>query len=465
MLRQVRDRSSEHPMTVPRHIPMHTELPRLNMYYSSAVSGKMSDLLGAPHYSYRFAEEKFLGVMQSLYPECQQVEMPEYYGGPASLMSTAWDRTAPSVHLIFRSTEQIRLLKSALNICCFAWEFDVLKTETLPGEHPFLNQARMLSLCDEVWVPSLNTLHTLYRNGIKHAFYVPAPITIQTHVAKSIYDLLAEIGNVNVCKLYSNFLLSRTANRDKCAQLSSTLVQTIARMLRDHGSLKVYLAILNPEDFRKNLDVMLKAFHYFSLNHPDAVLLVKALTSSSRFDILDVVSDVVTCKLGSGTSILSHNILFFNDYLSDEQMKSLYRMADFYLCTSIAEGQNLPLLEAMSHGVVPVTTGHTAMLDYIDKNNAIVIQDTLVTNEIPNLAGTIAQKPFSVNVSSVEQVHNALVTSATLSPHTYEMMAESARHVVVSRYSSDVVAAKVIERLIDLYAAAEDRRASWLNER
>ena len=71
-------------------------------------------------------------------------------------------------------------------------------------------------------------------------------------------------------------------------------------------------------------------------------------------------------KFANGTTIESDRIAFFNAFLSEAQMTALYSLADFYLCTSVAEGQNLPLLEAMAHGTVPVTTANTAMLDYID---------------------------------------------------------------------------------------------------
>src|SRR5205085_9670701 len=82
------------------------------------------------------------------------------------------------IHLIFRSPENIRTIIGCYNICCFAWEFDVLKTDTLPFEHPFRNQKRMLEYCQEIWVPCTYSLEVLSESGLKNLHYVPAPVPV-----------------------------------------------------------------------------------------------------------------------------------------------------------------------------------------------------------------------------------------------------------------------------------------------
>ena len=75
-------------------------------------------------------------------------------------------------------------------------------------------------------------------------------------------------------------------------------------------------------------------------------------------------------------------------------MDALYEAADFYLCTSIAEGQNLPMLEAMSFGVVPVSPRHTAMRDYLDNDNSVEVSFRQVENVLPHIAAAGIGKPF-----------------------------------------------------------------------
>ena len=426
---------------------VETRLPvPCNLFHSSSVDGEMAQLLGAPHYSYRFAEERFLAMFRAHLLPPTRLRMPEYYATAEAFPLGAIDPALPSLHLIFRSTEQLRLLKFAVNVCCFAWEFDVLKDGSLPGEHPFLNQVRMLQLCDEVWVPSEYTAAVLRRYGLTRVVTIPAPIPAGSRRV-SRAQALASLGAVAVVTLAHNFLLSRPANRALCESRTSTLLEWLAPRLQGAARPSIYLAVLNPEDFRKNLDPLLRGFAAFAADREDAILLVKTLTSANRFHLLDVVSDVVPNKFANGTTIESDRIAFFNAYLSEAQMTALYSLADFYLCTSVAEGQNLPLLEAMAHGTVPVTTANTAMTDYIDAADAVLIEAAPVPSDTVHLAGAIAGRPFSVHRASPESVHAALVASHALDEPARAALAEAARARVERRYAQEAVWPLVVERI------------------
>ena len=141
--------------------------------FSSTTTGPHR--LGSPHYSYRFAEEKFLRCLTEMSINLHYVAMPEYYSVAASYASLPlWGDSY--LHLIFRSTEFIRILKSAYNIVCYAWEFPFIKDSTLEGEHPFFDQRRMLALCDEIWVPCSYTKEVLERHALPNVHIMPAPI-------------------------------------------------------------------------------------------------------------------------------------------------------------------------------------------------------------------------------------------------------------------------------------------------
>ena len=418
-----------------------------NCFYSSATEGDLGSLLGAPHYSYRFAEAKFTAVFKEHCIAVNKLLMPEYYNTPLALPETIHRAGAPDLHLIFRSTEQIRLLKFAWNVCCFAWEFEVIKDHTEIDEHPFLNQKRMLGLCDEIWVPCQYTRSVLEAHGLHNVQVIPAPIALAPDKTPPILDALASLGHLNVAPFDYNFLRTQAQNRAACGERSSTFLEFIGARLKACEKLRIYLTVLNPEDFRKNLDAMLRAFDHFSRGRNDAVLLVKVLTAASRFHLLDVLSDVIPNKMGSGAVFQSGNIVFFNDFLSEAELSSLYGIADYYLCTSLCEGQNLPLLEAMAHGVVPVTTANTAMADYISSDNAVVIRDHRDPNSCVHLAGTIARRAFSVHRSKVEDVHDALELSARLSVERYAAMSARAREITREKFAPDVVWASITARL------------------
>ena len=398
--------------------------------YSSTAAISAPHRLGSPHYSYKFAEEKFLRCLKDLSIGTHFVSMPEYFSAPISYESLP-KYGGRNVHLIFRSTEDIRILKNGYNIVCYAWEFPFIKDITLQGEHPFLNQKRMLGLCDEIWVPCNYTKDVLERHGMRNVYTIPAPIALPAQAKLSRGETLARIGHLNTKPFLVNFLGSGSTGRGEGYLPFYAAVG--ASGLR---SRKIYLSVFNPEDFRKNLDAMVRGFDAFLQRGRDDVLIIKAITGSDRFSLDQVVRDVMLNKLDQGSAFENENIIIFNAYVSDEEMTLLYDLADFYLCTSIAEGQNLPLMEAMARGVVPVTTRNTAMLDYIDAEDAIVIETERRLNTNEHLAGNIAGKPYDVEICNPCQVVTALDSSASLEETTYARLSANARSRIEARYTS-----------------------------
>ena len=397
--------------------------------YSSTTSGEGPYRLGSPHYSYRFAEEKFLRCLADMAIPVHRVAMPEYYSAATSYESLPrWGER--HVHLVFRSTEAIRILKSGYNIVCYAWEFPFIKDSTLEGEHPFLDQKRMLGLCDEIWVPCSFTKSVLERHGLGNVHTIPAPISVPAQDKLPRRESLARIGHFDTMPLFVNFLGSGSSGRNGYLPLYAAVGAPTPHPRR------IYLSVFNPEDFRKNLDSMVRGFNAFLQRGRDDLLIIKALTGAERFSLEQVVRDVMVNKLARGSAFGTENIVVFNAYLSEGEMTLLYDLADFYLCTSIAEGQNLPLLEAMARGVVPVTTRTTAMLDYIDAENAIVIETERSLNTNEYLAGNAAGKPYDVEICSPQQVVAALDASAALNDDAYARLSTKAQMKVEARFSS-----------------------------
>ncbi len=410
--------------------------------YSGAASRNLPHRLGTPHYSYRFAEQSFLKCLSTMDVAAHFVAMPEYYSAPISYLDlpTYKERL---IHLIFRSTEDIRIIKNGYNIVCYAWEFPYIKDTTEVGEHPFLNQKRMLSLCEEIWVPCGYTESVLVAHGLTNVHRIPAAITAPQQTKLPRADILMRLGHIGTKPFMVNFLGSGSTGRgDGSVPLFAALTA------RPAASRKVFLSIFNPEDFRKNLDALVRGFDYFlQRSGRDDVLLIKAVTSVDRFNVEQVVRDVMLNKLAPGSAIENENILVFNDLLSNDEMTWLYDLADFYLCTSLAEGQNLPLQEAMIRGVVPVTTLNTAMLDYVDRNNSVVIATERCWNSCEHLAGNIAGKPYEVELCSAKQVASALDAAVSLSQPVYARMSAAARARIEENYTCERLQPLIAERL------------------
>ena len=414
----------------------------MTLYCSTALQGDIAQMLGAPHYSYHFAARRFTDMLIAQGQPPVHLHMPEYYASAAVLPAPS---TGSDVHLIFRSTEQIRLLKCAINICCFAWEFPVLKTQTLPGEHPFANQHAMLSLCDEVWTPSTFAADVLHAHGIPAAYRIPAPVPLPSGGRRTRAEALAGLHDLDAVTPDINFVWPEPHQNTQAGP--TTLGRWMATHTHGRKTPTVFLSVLNPEDFRKNIDAMLRGFHHLRRLHPGAVLIVKMLTSQQRFTLGQVAGGVLRNKLASGTVLRDDGIAIINAYLSDAEMSLLYSLADFYLCTSLAEGQNLPLLEAMGHGTVAVSTRNTAMNDYLTDLDAFVIPARETPNDTVHLAGTMALRPFTVSMCTARDVMRTAVAAIAAKPAARAARAKAAIAMITAQFSEPAVWALVRDRL------------------
>ena len=221
--------------------------------YSGAASKSTEHRLGTPHYSYRFAEQKFLSCFAELGIDARFLAMPEYFSAPMSYAELpTYDGL--HVHVMFRSTAEMRILKNGYNIACYAWEFPFIKDTTLEGEHPFLNQKRMLTLCDEIWVPCEYTKSVLDSHGLENVHVIPAPIAGRGRSNHQSNELLGRLGHLSAQPFVINFLGNGSLGRNS----GGVPLYTAFTNSETPADRKVFLSIFNPEDFRKNLDALVR---------------------------------------------------------------------------------------------------------------------------------------------------------------------------------------------------------------
>jgi FkbM family methyltransferase len=421
--------------------------PGTRIVYSTEEYADPADQLGATHYSYGFAARKFLEAFRKLGLTPQRLSLPQYYGGRGLPGFEDKANTRP-IHLIFRSPENIRTVTGCYNICCFAWEFGVLKTDTLPFEHPFRNQKRMLEYCQEIWVPCTYSLEVLLEFGLKNVHYVPAPVPIpelpkdEEHRLPSFFSLWRV---PSLCLKVTNVPGRDTIQRDIHNPL--TPITSRACIVEAMNANQVFLSVLNPHDKRKNLQEMVFAFMTILEKHPKAVLVLK-LVLSERLSPLDTVLDAVLWHyFDRPITLVCDRIVITSGYLSDEEMTALYKISDFYLCASVAEGQNLPLIEAMSHGVIPVSTIHTAMDDYLNQDNCVAIRTRPFSAYQPDMAAAITSRPYSVQFASQADVARALLRACAIAPTDISRMREAARDTVAQKFSLEAVTEFIRDRI------------------
>jgi glycosyltransferase involved in cell wall biosynthesis len=129
----------------------------------------------------------------------------------------------------------------------------------------------------------------------------------------------------------------------------------------------VFTAVLSPKDGRKNWQDILTAFATAFRDTPDATLVLKMIGNDPAFWWWEFHSIVrrlppFACR-----------VLVFNGFLDDENYQALIGATHFVVNASLAEGQCLPLVEFMSARRPAIAPLHTAMLDYISPENALIV--------------------------------------------------------------------------------------------
>lgn len=417
----------------------------MNIIISNETRGSIASQLGAAHYSYRFAEAKFRTVLEQEAP-VWTVKYPYAYPDPGLLREELNLPEGDLVHIAFRSAENLRPIKGLYNICAFAWEFDILNDTDWRGQTPIFNQHRMLGLFDEIWATSHYTRDILVSHGLEHVHTIPAPVTDSWEDPELYTD--ADLEGIELYPLKVNLgvrdlLYAPGVLWEQPAGLPDKL-----REARDAGLL--FTTILNPHDQRKNMRNMVGAFEAFAQTTPEACMIIKVSIPNRMAERTQLLLDGLRRGLGSISSIDSDNIFLAVGYLSDHEISALHALSDFYLSPSISEGQNLPLIEGMMARSIPVSTANTAMLDYIDDDNAITIATKTLPGSMLDLASTNARKPFTVEMASAYDIYCALQAAARLTPEQRQFKSAAARDAVLALYAPDVVREKVRDRISNI---------------
>ncbi len=411
--------------------------------------------LGFAHYSYGSVCQKFLKLFKDGGLRSQEVMMPEIYANASLLLPP--DGCKRPLHVAFKPYEEIRLLKGAANVAHVAWEFDKLPSfSELPFDHPRRHNAmndyvHVLGLTSEIWVGCRYTKTIFEAHGLKHVQVVPAPIA--TYAPESASELAFMSGAYKIG--YLEFTRKRVA---ECIDTTGTPQLDNSTMFRAEDCRtaggRVFFSVFNPGDPRKNAAALFLGFQeYLRRTKRNDLLIVKLVHDGSPeslrhalskqlpkfFDYAGVPFSFIDCS----------NILLVPERLSAEEIEALYHSADFYICTSAAEGQGLPVQEAMAAGLVPISSAETAMADYIKEDHAIVMKASPAP--IP-LQVSQAYGLWGVSWRLVDhhEVVRALQRAAEMSPDEYERRSRAAQLFVHKEYGIDAIRGKFLGRMKEL---------------
>lgn len=365
---------------------------------------------GRAHYSWKIVTALYSQGLEEAGLETKKVIRPEIY--QTKIAQNTFGLRHDDIHLAVKPIEHIRSFYGIKNIFICGWEFPEFSDKAYES-NPFFNHIAVLKHADKIWCWSDFTTSNLKSYGINTAITMPPPVIVTKPSDEKSISTIPTLA-LNTTRI-------PTPND----------IRAFGDVLRAYKDSVIFISVLNPFDKRKQIKLMLTAFQAALKRTPNLVLIVK------------LVIDNINTTLGNIQEILeihhdfkgqSDRIVFVSETLTDSQMIKLMKTAKFYFCTSSTEGLNLPMIEAMSLGVVPVSSRATAMADYIHEENAIVIKnDKLLTDGAYHfLHNHMPTTHFPPNLkSSID----ALISAANLTKNRYNAISSRAKKDVHEKYS------------------------------
>jgi glycosyltransferase involved in cell wall biosynthesis len=364
----------------------------LTSYQTGATRGRN---LGMPGYSYDLVAQLVVPLLArwgEVIPVARQAE------ALAVAERAARQRGLEPVHVSFVACQDMVFAPTAANVIVPAWEFPDVPAEAFDGNAQN-NWVATANRCDLVLVGGQFTVEAFQRAGIRSPIrIVPVPTpdayfqlppwqakTI-THLACPAYvfphpdvppqelwdapEMPMEQAAARSRSLwggweenYESYLppVFAQAVRYVATRLGTDRWHAYVRNCRREQcelSGVVYTSIFSPRDGRKNWQDLLSGFLFALSDRADATLLVKLITRERAMvehvlEFYRTVGLLHRCK-----------VVFITEYLPDEQMLSLVRASSYYLTTTRAEGNCLPLMNYLAAARPGIAPQHTAIGDY-----------------------------------------------------------------------------------------------------
>ena len=403
--------------------------------YAEKTSSSIAGELGKPEYSYYFVLKAFLPVLRRMDRVFELRDVPEGH----RLMDEARKVGLNLLFLCFAPPHRVPEPLRPSSVPVFAWEFEDIPSEVWDD-------------CPQNdWTSRLRET----RGAITHSGFaaravrralgaefpveaIPAPVggALGSRPASSRHEYaftLTVDGNV------VDSLSTHTGEAEQAltAELRTTLqidipgAETPAAREPVHEAPQitelsltgvVYTTILNPADARKNWGDIVNSFCLAFHDNPDATLLVKFVHANTRFGV-DQFRTLLRRWHGAKC-----RVVLINGFIPDPAYRRLALATHYGVNASSGEGQCLPLMEHMSAGIPAVAPDHTGMMDYVNRDNAFVVESDRAPCGWPqDSRGPYRTFCRRLNKESLVQQFRASYDLAANDPPSYAQMAGRAR--------------------------------------
>lgn len=372
---------------------------------------------GYAHYSYGFAMESFLDVVK----DKERILGTTSYPFDMGVVKNITRKSENPVSISFLPPDVSLFAPRSKNICVFAWEFDKLPNKSVGNNGIFKKDyAKTLKRYDSVITLSSYSKATLARYGIT-AHVLPSAVSRKTvEPNETVGDLICH-----------PFTTVANAYQDAPGI-------PLQNILDDSDYEQRFLYVFNPNDIRKNFGNLVTAFSRFVEEYPKAVLILKMTAKNSLTKLQEIA---FKREFPSFPNTLFDNVYVIADRLSDSKLQMLMHSCQNYVSPTRAEGQNLPLCEAMLSGMVCISPDHTSMSDFVTDKSNIVLQSypwviDRTTHKYSEFWG------FSWYGVSEDSILDGLRTAMLLTPEQKNGMIDEAKKNVDNFCSPEAVLQK-----------------------
>ncbi|MCO8309805.1 glycosyltransferase [Pseudomonas mandelii] len=344
----------------------------LIIIYSETNQHTIAQNLGRSEYSYYFVLKEYRPVLERL---GRVVEVSDPQTEVDALYLDCLSRGEDCVFLSFSPPHRTPVHFACPTLAVFAWEFSTIPNEPFAGE-PRNDWRTVLRASGAAITHSSYTV-----NAVREAMGADYPIVA---VPAPVWDRFAARGAQ---------LQRQPLARQVRLKIKGLLADSRQLDLRAFGPAHlrggkgidfqapageqelvldgvIYTSVFNPGDGRKNWEDMLSAFCVTFREVEDATLVLKLTHHNAEEALTDILH-----HLYKNQSYRCRIVLIYG-YLADADYERLVQATSYVVNTSYGEGQCLPLMEFMSCGKPAVAPRTTAMIDYLDADNAFLIDST-----------------------------------------------------------------------------------------
>lgn len=410
------------------------------------------------HLSLGYASKRFFNLIKNNRLDVVEIEKSDVYRTADSIIDLQSEKqeldqkkNKKIIHLSISDWKQLRLCTvSEVNIAHLSWEQrDFFEN---PGNERYGNDMLMtLSKFDRIWTCAEFITQALIKKGFKSVVTFPTPICSVRKKDGDTKKLEKEI-NKNKNRIFKIYMIRGPGSNysDSTSEMQINGASELIQILRNKketnkNHAKIFLTQGNLGDLRKNIFSVMIGFGLFAEEYKgEAYLIVK---TSSR--TLRLIQD----EMGGGAADYirwgwwgSSKIIIIATDLTDEAQQQLYGIADFYICNPIAEGQNVPLQEAIQCGCLPVTPIHSAMSEYLEKDSVVVIEsEEKKLNPIKYCGYNIRE--YIGNQADVIDIANACEIAAEMEESEIQIKVKKLQEKKLNDYTFEKLSIKLLNEI------------------